>query len=368
MLGLNLLPGFTNPLNIDNGLYKSLLELATAKIKMPNFSIRSAKNIGILEFSETYYRNLINLVGKLFINEIISLNDFIFHSLGSMNIADATYIKREGKKIHGAKKIKNYVNGVYETLQDVLFIVNRIYGLVFITDFRIINHNKKHLTKPEEIEGMIKSGEFKNTWFIFFFCLKSKLILEEARKTATKVVTRLGSNFVVVCFGIKIRKEDTLSNKKPIERTIGGKKYIIYQIKRCVWGKVVGNLFLVKGEGYDDFIPLFTTSLKSKPETIIIKYKERAQIEQTNKELKSDLNVEGNYYRKKESNHGYIFLVSLVHNIIQHIRLYFGNIKEMSFKDILNAVSMYLLWKTPPECVFEISEIVKDLSMDAEFS
>lgn len=113
MLGLNLLPGFTNPLNIDNGLYKSLLELATAKIKMPNFSIRSAKNIGILEFSETYYRNLINLVGKLFINEIISLNDFIFHSLGSMNIADATYIKREGKKIHGAKKIKNYVNGVY---------------------------------------------------------------------------------------------------------------------------------------------------------------------------------------------------------------------------------------------------------------
>jgi hypothetical protein len=40
----------------------------------------------------------------------------------------------------------------------------------------------------------------------------------------------------------------------------------------------------------------------------------------------------------------------------------------MSFKDILNAVSMYLLWKTPPKCVFEISEIVKDLSVDAEFS
>ena len=74
MLGLNLLPGFTNPLNIDNGLYKSLLELATAKIKMPNFSIRSAKNIGILEFSETYYRNLINLVGKLFINQQFPLS------------------------------------------------------------------------------------------------------------------------------------------------------------------------------------------------------------------------------------------------------------------------------------------------------
>ena len=95
MLGLNLLPGFTNPLNIDSQLYKSLLELATAKIELPNFSMRSAKNIGIPEFSENYYRNLTNLVGKLCINEIISLNDFIFHFLGSMNIADATYIKKE---------------------------------------------------------------------------------------------------------------------------------------------------------------------------------------------------------------------------------------------------------------------------------
>ena len=57
-----------------------------------------------------------------------------------------------------------------------------------------------------------------------------------------------------------------------------------------------------------------------------------------------------------------------MHNIIQHIRLYFGKIKEMSFKDTLNAVSMYLLWKTPPECVFEIAEVVQDLSVDTEFS
>ena len=84
--------------------------------------------------------------------------------------------------------------------------------------------------------------------------------------------------------------------------------------------------------------------------------------------MKSDLNVEENYYRKKESNYGYIFLVSLVHNIIQHIRLHFRNIKEMRFKDTLNEVSMYLLWKTPPKCVFEIAEVVKDLSLDAEFS
>jgi len=78
-------------------------------------------------------------------------------------------------------------------LQDVLFIVNRIDDLVFITDFRMINHNKKHLTKLEEIEGMIKSGEFKNTWFIFDGGLKSKLILEEARKTATKVITSVAT-------------------------------------------------------------------------------------------------------------------------------------------------------------------------------
>ena len=72
--------------------------------------------------------------------------------------------------------------------------------MVFITGFRIINHTKKHLTKPEEIEGMINSGEFKNTWFIFDGGLKSKLILEEERKTSTKVITGLDSNFGVVCF------------------------------------------------------------------------------------------------------------------------------------------------------------------------
>jgi hypothetical protein len=35
----------------------------------------------------------------------------------------------------------------------------------------------------------------------------------------------------------------------------------------------------------------------------------------------------------------------------------------MSFKDTLNAV-----WKTPPECVFEIAEVIKDLSVNIEFS
>ncbi len=57
----------------------------------------------------------------------------------------------------------------------------------------------------------------------------------------------------------------------------------------------------MRGEGYDDFIALFTTSLNAKPETVIMKYKERSQIEQTNKELKSYLGVEGSYFRKKET-------------------------------------------------------------------
>ena len=42
-----------------------------------------------------------------------------------------------------------------------------------------------------------------------------------------------------------------------------------------------GNPFLVRGEGDDDFIPLFTTSLTAKPETATMKYKERAPIEQS---------------------------------------------------------------------------------------
>ena len=32
-------------------------------------------------------------------------------------------------------------------------------------------------------------------------------------------------------------------------------------------------MFLFKGEDYDDFMPILTTSLNSKPETIIKKYK-----------------------------------------------------------------------------------------------
>jgi len=43
----------------------------------------------------------------------------------------------------------------------------------------------------------------------------------------------------------------------------------------------------------------------------------RSQIEQTNKELKSHLGIEGSYFRKKEKNYGSVFVLCLVYNFIQ---------------------------------------------------
>ena len=68
------------------------------------------------------------------------------------------------------------------------------------------------------------------------------------------MVTRLNTNSIVLRFGERFKKEDIMGVVKPIERTIGGEKYIIHHIRRTA-----GNLFLVKGGGYNDFIPLFTT-------------------------------------------------------------------------------------------------------------
>ena len=190
----------------------------------------------------------------------------------------------------------------------------------------------------------------------------------------------MNSNFVVRMFGNRFRKEDILKRVKPIRRKIDGENYIIYVFKRCIWQRTAGNLFLIRGEGYDDFIPIFTTyenlrfswrrikdspaSLKSKPETIIKKYKERSYIEQTNKELKSLLDIEGSYFCKKESNYEYFFMVSLVYNIVQYLRLSFN---DMSFKDALEELSAYLLWKNPPKCVFDMKDRLNRLFSDIGF-
>ncbi len=66
---------------------------------------------------------------------------------------------------------------------------------------------------------------------------------------------------------------------------INGLSYVIYHLKVCIWQVTAWNLFLIRGKGYDDFIPLFTTSLNAKPETIIRMYNERKSIVQTFKEL-----------------------------------------------------------------------------------
>lgn len=337
-----------------------------AKLKMPYFTINNAQNRGMLNLSNSYHYESIKELGNLFVKGKIKLSDFLFDYKKSMSISDATLLKRSGKKVYGTKKLKNHITKSYEILQDLLIYVERFNGLNFITDFKIINHNKKHLTKPEEIAKEIKSGRIKKiSWLIIDGGLKSIELLKEARIHSIKLVTRLNKNFVVSLFGRKFREKDLLSKVNPIKRYINGKCYIIYPLKRCIWNKIAGNLFLVKGEEYKNFIPVFTISLKSKPETIIQKYLERFSIEQTNKESKSYLDIEGSYFRKKESNYGNLFIKFSIHNFIQYLR---PKLDNRSFKELSDNLSLYLLWKYPPKCVFEMEKLLFNFPGDMGFS
>ena len=152
---------FLNPLQTNIALYRSLSELVTAKLEAPQLSIRAAKKWGILSLSTSFHYYQIKELGNLFIRGVISLEDFRSYSSSYTKVCDATSLKREGKKVYGAKLIKNYVVGCYELLQDVLFTVERYKGFNFIVDFRIVNHNKRHLTKPQEIAKAIKTGKIK---------------------------------------------------------------------------------------------------------------------------------------------------------------------------------------------------------------
>ncbi len=116
---------------------------------------------GILNLSTSFHYDPIKELGKLFIKGVISLEDFFSYSSSNTKVCDATYLKREGKEGYGAKKIKSYIVGRYELLQDVLLTVERYKGLNFIVYFRIVNHNKRHLTKPQEIAKAIKTGKIK---------------------------------------------------------------------------------------------------------------------------------------------------------------------------------------------------------------
>ena len=341
-------------------MYRSISELAIAKMEEPKLSIRAAKEWGLLDLSTTTHYDQIQVLGKLFIKGLISLEDFLTFISSDTKIYDGTYLKREGKKVYGAKRLRNYNKGCYELSQDVLFGVERYEGVSFIHDFKIINHNKRHLTKPQEIIKAIETGKIKKgEWVILDGGFKSGKLVRAARDAAVKLISRFSSNFVVLRCGIKYRKEDILKNIKPIKRTIDGKSYVIYILKRCIWQDTAVNLFLVRGEGYDKFIPLFTTALNAKPETVIRKHKERSAIEQTIKELKSYLEIEGSYNTKKESNYGHILMLCLVYNFIQYLRMYLDG---LSFKDVLGALSTYLLIAHPPKCLVDLETAFEKMS------
>ncbi|MCK4250873.1 hypothetical protein KAX97_05470, partial [candidate division WOR-3 bacterium] len=77
-----------------------------------------------------------------------------------------------------------------------------------------------------------------------------------------------------------------------------------------------------------------------------------------NKELKSYLEIEGNYFRTKKSNYGNIFILCLVYNFIQHMRLYLA---DKSFKEVLEELSFYLLCKEPPKCVSQLEKELESI-------
>ena len=347
----------------DKTLFVSVLELIIVTLKAPHLSVKGANKRGYHKLSCSNHNKHIVELGKMFINGKISLKDFLLNLRSDTHISDATLIKRRGKRVYGAKKIKNYVSGAYEVSQDLLLTTNRCEGgRNFISTFKIINHNKRHATKPQELAKLIGSGEIKKgDWYVYDGGLKSGKNVQEGRRAGVNVVTRLDSNFVVKLIGREYRKEDILSKIKPFTRTIDGVSFTIFVLKRCIWQNTAGNLLLIRGEKYDDFIPLFTTALNSKPETVISKYKERSSIEQVIKELKSYLKIEGNYFRTKESNYGFIFLACMVYNFVQYIST---QLHDMSFKDVLESLSAYLIWADPPECVLIHGETFEELLKD----
>jgi len=103
----NLLWAFLSPLESNTSLHKSLSELVTSKLEAPQLSIRAAKKWGILDLSTSFHYDQLKELGELFIKGVISLKDFVSYCASTTKVSDATYVKREGKKVYGAKIIKN---------------------------------------------------------------------------------------------------------------------------------------------------------------------------------------------------------------------------------------------------------------------
>jgi len=63
----------------------------------------------------------------------------------------------------------------------------KVSDATFISDFRIINHNKRHLTKPKELIKAIKTGKLKKgDWLIIDGCLKSGVTHKRGEKSRRK--------------------------------------------------------------------------------------------------------------------------------------------------------------------------------------
>jgi hypothetical protein len=181
-------------------LFQSILELM---LKVPHLSINGANKLGFLLLSRSNHYEHLSELGKMFINGKISLEDFLPNLRSNTNISDATLIKKKGKRIYAARMSRNYVSGVNERLNDVLLTVKRCGGRNYISLFKILNHNKRHLSKPKELAKMIKTGKIRRgDWYIYDGGLKSGENVRGARKAGVRVVTRLNTNFVVYRFGL----------------------------------------------------------------------------------------------------------------------------------------------------------------------
>ncbi len=117
--------------------------------------------MGILNLSTSFHYDQVEVLGNLFVKGLISPKDFLAFFSSDTKICDATYLKREGKTVYAAKLLRNYNIGCYELLQDVLFTVERYKDVNFIYDFRIVKHNKRYRTKPQEIIYAIKTVKIK---------------------------------------------------------------------------------------------------------------------------------------------------------------------------------------------------------------
>ena len=196
----------------DRALFLSALEFMIVLLQAPHVSVKGANKRGYHRLScSNHYENLAE-IGKRFIKGKVSLRDFFLDLSYDTSISDATLVKRRGKRVYGAKKLKNYSSGAYQVSQDLLITTNRCKGIFnCISTFKIINHNKRHATKPQELAKLIRSGEIKKgDWYVYDGGLKSRKNVREGRKAGVKVVTRLDCNFVVRLIGREYRMENVL--------------------------------------------------------------------------------------------------------------------------------------------------------------